>query len=52
MKIKLQFARRVIKRINRLEDEKVGQTKQTATSEIKVHCLSHKRATQCDPSLA
>ena len=27
-------------------------TKKTATSEIKVHCLSHKRATQRDPSLA
>ena len=48
----LRYARRVIARVNKEEDNAEGQKKKTRTGIIKVSGLSHKRAKQCDPRLA
>ena len=49
---KLAYARNVIRRVNDIEDDRVGQKKRSNLGEIKVRGLSHKRAKQSDPRLA
>ena len=51
LKTKQAYARDVIRRVNKIEDEQAGQRKRSSTGEIKVRGLSHKRAKQCDPRL-
>ena len=48
----LAYARSVIRRVNGIEDDRVGQKKRSNLGEIKVRGLSHKRAKQSDPRLA
>ena len=48
----LRYARRVIARVNKEEENAEGQKRKTRTGIIKVSGLSHKRAKQCDPRLA
>ena len=48
---KQAYARAVIRRVNKREEEQFGQTKQSSTGQIKVQGLSHKRAKQSDPRL-
>ena len=48
----LRYARRVIARVNKEEDNAGGQKRNTITGIIKVLGLIHKRANQCDPRLA
>ena len=48
----LAYTRRVIRRVNAVEDERDGQKKRSSTGEIKVRGISHKRAKQSDPRLA
>ena len=47
----LRYARRVIARVNKEEDNAEGQKRKTRTGIIKVSGLSHKRAKQCDTRL-
>ena len=51
-KLKKQYARRMVRRVNMLEPGMEGQKKHSKTGEIKVAGLSHKRAKQSNPSLA
>ena len=48
----LRYARRVIGRVNKEDDNSEGQKRKTTTVIIKVLGLIHKRAKQCYPRLA
>ena len=48
----LRYARRVIARLNKEEENAEGQKRNTRTGIIKVSGLSHKRAKQYDPRLS
>ena len=48
----LRYARRVIVRVNKEEENAEGHKIKTRTGKIKVSGLSHKRSKQCDPRLA
>ena len=50
-KTKVAYACAVIRRVNQIEDEHIGQQKRSSTGEIKVRGLSHKRTKQSDPRL-
>ena len=48
----LRYARIIIARVNKEEDNAEVQKRKTRTGIMKVSGLSHKRAKQCDPRLA
>ena len=48
----LKYARRVIARVNKEEENAEGQKRKTTTGIIKVSGLIQNRAKQCDPRLA
>ena len=48
----LRYARRLIARVNKGEDNEEGQKRKMRTGIIKISGLSHKRGKQCDPRLA